>query len=228
MVNTIVPLYSSRMTHRALVSPFLYLLISSCSCKLCFAFNNAPLSVQEELGCSPTLSILFGGERQNGEDNQHFFFDPLSLATDDNFARMREAELKHGRIAMAGVVCALVETGTREPDFGSFLLAGKTPPVLELVQDCTLETTIKLLLVCGILEILILVQPTHQDMPGDYGLGYFGLRDKGKNERSLVSELENGRLAMLVMLYYFIKEDVSILPVYSELAKGFLSTMMSA
>merc|ERR1712129_57101 len=31
---------------------------------------------------------------------QYAFFDPLNLATDDNFALMREAELKHGRVAM--------------------------------------------------------------------------------------------------------------------------------
>ena len=28
------------------------------------------------------------------------FFDPLSIASDDNFARNRERELKHGRVAM--------------------------------------------------------------------------------------------------------------------------------
>jgi hypothetical protein len=56
-----------------------------------FALSASPIALQEELGCSPTLSFIF---RRNGE--KPLYFDPLGLATDDNFARMREAELKHG------------------------------------------------------------------------------------------------------------------------------------
>ena len=39
------------------------------------------------------------------------FFDPLELADDDNFAIYREAELKHGRVAM------LATLGMTLPDF---------------------------------------------------------------------------------------------------------------
>lgn len=34
-------------------------------------------------------------------------------------------------------------------------------------------------------------------MPGDYGWGWFGVRDKGRHERELVCELEHCRLAMV-------------------------------
>ena len=43
--------------------------------------------LEDELGLSPTLSFLSG--------RSDVFFDPLNLATDENFARLREAELKH-------------------------------------------------------------------------------------------------------------------------------------
>merc|ERR1740127_240174 len=33
-----------------------------------------------------------------------FGFDPLNLGTDENFAYMREAEIKHGRLAMLAAV----------------------------------------------------------------------------------------------------------------------------
>jgi hypothetical protein len=33
-----------------------------------------------------------------------YYFDPLQLATADNFARLREVELKAGRVAMMGVL----------------------------------------------------------------------------------------------------------------------------
>lgn len=191
---------------------------------------NAPVSLQEELGCSPTLSFIF---RRNAE-GQPFYFDPLGLSTDDNFARMREAELKHGecckgmifeqtmitvetdmsdtlppayvikgRIAMIAVVSSLGKTILREDEFGiPFLLAKKTPSISTLLGEWTAIGAIAFILACGVLDLLLLVQGSPRDMPGDYGVGYFGVRDKGKNERSLICELENGRLAMMVMLYY--------------------------
>jgi hypothetical protein len=194
-----------------------------------FALSAPPVALQEELGCSPTLSFIF---RRDGE--KPLYFDPLGLATDANFARMREAELKHGecclfihfqtingerffstihfqhalwnipegRIAMVGVVSSLGKDFLQENDFVSYLRAGNTPPIFQLLHEWTLVGSIVFILACGIFELLLLVQGSPRDMPGDYGLGYFGVQDKGKNESSLISELENGRLAMMVMIYY--------------------------
>jgi hypothetical protein len=67
----------------------------------------------------------------------------------------------------------------------------------------------------GILENLILVQRSPQNLPGrDYGPGYFGVRNKGGNdERSLVSELEkNRRHAMLSMLILLVQEFITTTP----------------
>jgi hypothetical protein len=60
------------------------------------AYSASPVQLSEELGCSPTLAQVFGKET--------VYFDPLGIATDTNFARLREAELKHGRVAMAAVL----------------------------------------------------------------------------------------------------------------------------
>jgi hypothetical protein len=103
---------------------------------------------------------------------------------------------------MVGVVGSLGTHLLQENDFVSYLLTGKTPPIFQELHEWTLVGSIVLILACGISELLLLVQGSPRDMPGDYGLGYFGVRDKGKNERSLISELENGRLAMMVMIYY--------------------------
>lgn len=169
-----------------------------------------PVSIQEELGSSPTLSRLL--QRDGG-----VFFDPLGFATDDNFARYREAELKHGRVAMVAVVAACVQTGVA----GGRL--SEPPSLYHLFNDYwTISGFIKFVLVCGVLEVLLLVQIDPQDMPGDYGLGYFGVRDKGKHERSLVCELENGRLAMLVMLYYALTDLVSE-PLYGKMLENLVA-----
>ena len=163
------------------------------------AFNTSPVSLQEELGCSPTLSLLL--QREN------LYFDPLGLASDENFARYREAELKHGRVAMVSFVYSWVSfLSSSDHDMGLLdtLRKGQLPPIYHLLRDWPPADIYKSIAICGVLETLVLVQINPTDMPGDYRLGYFGVRDKGRHERSLVSELENGRLAMLVMLYYVI------------------------
>jgi Chlorophyll A-B binding protein len=181
------------------------------------AFNLSPVRLSEELGCSPTLAILFQTTNDEG-----VFFDPLGLATDENFSRYREAELKHGRVAMLSVIATLASWDDRtqmlfpmlrrsDADNGNNIINNNNPwpPVLELLQHYKPAEWGTFVLVCGILETLILVQVHPHDMPGDYGLGYWGVRDKGRHERSLQSELENGRLAMLVMFIYFL-QDVTI------------------
>lgn len=169
-------------------------------CYFSLGLNTPPVALRDELGCSPTLSFLFS------RDSQPVFFDPLRLATDDNFARMREAELKHGRVAMVAVVSSLTITGVQENDFTAFLMTGGTPKIIKILCEWDLPSILKLFIFCGFLETLIFVQPSSEDMPGDYGVGYFRVRDKGENERSLVSELENGRLAMMVFLYFVLRE----------------------
>jgi hypothetical protein len=168
------------------------------SSSVVIAFNSSPVTLAEELGCSPTLSTLLN---RRDEQPSTVFFDPLGLATDENFSRYREAELKHGRVAMISVIATLVSWDDR-----GLVLQGKLPPILERLQQHQPADWGKWIFVCGILETLILVQIDPQDMPGDYGLGYFGVRNKGQNERSLESELENGRLAMIVMLGYFLHD----------------------
>jgi light-harvesting complex I chlorophyll a/b binding protein 1 len=174
-----------------------------------------PPMLSEELGCSPTLSMLLGRES--------FYFDPLGLATDSTFPRLREAELKHGRICMLAnvqliVTPLLMRLLEQQKQLEKFEFPTTTTIVLpsdSIVQNLLVLSSqppvdyLNMFVTCGFLEFFVFVQRDASDMPGDYGIGYFGVRNKGLHERSLIVELENGRLAMLALIGQLIAELVS-------------------
>jgi light-harvesting complex I chlorophyll a/b binding protein 1 len=164
--------------------------------------RKAPIYISEELGLSPTF--------------QYQFFDPLNLATEENFAFYREAELKHCRIAMLSmlgnsplpnVLRSLI------PNSDSLMLSPShhvalddVPLGLGALNVVPILGWFQIVFFIGILETQIFIQKDPKDMPGDYGTGYFGLRDKGRHLRSLQCELENGRLAMIAFVVQIISE----------------------
>jgi Chlorophyll A-B binding protein len=169
------------------------LLILLLNHRFCGAFR--PPSIRDELGCSPTLSVLLGKPDWRADP---FFFDPLGIGNDDNFPRLREAELKSGRVCMA----AIVETMTvpllrhlRGPSDSDL-----PRKVWDRLTSTTVADAAKVLLVCFVLETFVFVPKSPKDLPGDYGTGWFGDRDKGRHETLLIAELENGRLAMLALV----------------------------
>ena len=183
---------------------FLWLLrFSSLLVKEASSFR--PPLISQELGCSPTLSLVFGTTKY-----PNFFFDPLQLANENNFARFREAELKHGRVAMLAVLETMVipivrTTSLIDPDTKLALKGG----VITSISNSGVGELLTVVIACGILETVVFVQRDEVAMPGDYGTGYFGLRDKGLNESKLIAELENGRLAMLALTIQVFNEFIT-------------------
>lgn len=163
--------------------------------------RRAPIALTEEMGTSPTLSYKY--------------FDPLNFATEDNFAIMRECELKHGRIAMLAVLGNVIPDIWRDvivpPSFillspSHHLSFQKVPCGIQALTTVPFLGWVQILFFIGFLEKQVFIQKDPRDMPGDYGTGYFGSRNKGDNERSLRCELENGRLAMIAFLGQIIAE----------------------
>eukprot|EP00586_Coscinodiscus_wailesii_P020749 CAMPEP_0172515858 /NCGR_PEP_ID=MMETSP1066-20121228/271472_1 /TAXON_ID=671091 /ORGANISM="Coscinodiscus wailesii, Strain CCMP2513" /LENGTH=128 /DNA_ID=CAMNT_0013297085 /DNA_START=245 /DNA_END=628 /DNA_ORIENTATION=+ len=75
----------------------------------------------------------------------------------------------------------------------------------------------------GILETKVFVQQSGNDMPGDYGVGYFGLVDKARHEEELSAELENGRLAMIaffVQVFLELSSGESVGQLWIEFTQG--------
>mmetsp|Transcript_24611 Transcript_24611/g.28449 ORF Transcript_24611/g.28449 Transcript_24611/m.28449 type:complete len:217 (-) Transcript_24611:46-696(-) len=151
-----------------------------------------PLKISEEIGTSPTL--------------KYEYFDPLNLANEYNFVTYREAELKHGRIAMLAVIGNTLPElfrGQLIPPKNVFLSPSDglcfsdVPTGLKALTVVPIIGWLQIIAFIGFFETQIFIQRDRRDLPGDYGIGYFGVRDKRRHERSLRSELENGRLAML-------------------------------
>jgi Chlorophyll A-B binding protein len=186
-------------------STYALIFLSSFHLLICESFRVPLLS--EELGCSPTLSLLLN-RLPNDTPNKLFYFDPLNIATDTNFPRLREAEYKHGRVAMLAMLEIILVPVLKRLDFIKQLL-GDLSLVPEYdkfrrISQMHSEEFSKVLVTCALLEIFVFVQQDPSDMPGDYGIGFLGLRDKGAHETQLIMELEHGRLAMVSFLAYLI------------------------
>ena len=184
-------------------------------------FDRAPPSLEDELGLSPTWQAIL--------QRDDVYFDPLGFADDDNFAYLREAELKHGRVAMLASIGMVVGPNQgrdvwellqqyvlKDDMFPTRIVRDALIPQIGLgtkINKLSMDVLnpisfLQIMILCGFLETFVWVQLDPTDMPGDYGAGYFGVRNKGQNERSLVVELENGRLAMISsMVYLFIETN---------------------
>ena len=181
--------------------------------------------LSEELGCSPTLSLLLSNTETSTnkkKTNSLYYFDPFNLATDANFPTYREAEYKHGRVAMLAmseiIIVPIIQrfsfllhfwrTGTSSKPTSTIALPPDHDIVAHALQLKFIDI-LPVLITCGILEIFVFVQQDVKDMPGDYGIGYFGLRNKGLHEQQLIMELEHGRLAMIALVFYILLDTTT-------------------
>jgi hypothetical protein len=140
-----------------------------------------------------TLTFLSASFLQLG------FFDPLGLLKDADaarFARLREVEIKHGRISMLAVAGYLVTAaGIRFPGAGDMPAGMKAFPATDKI------IIIQMVATALIAEIINRDAFGLAEFPGDYRNGYldFGwdkFDDKTKLRKRAV-ELNNGRAAMM-------------------------------
>merc|ERR1719478_453344 len=187
------------------------------------------------LGLLKPDSILADGEASILVGNKGF--DPLNCATNlQTLKQYREAEIKHGRLAMLAAagwpVSELVQPYLAKALGAPDLLVGdeKAPSLVNGGLD-----KINPLFFMGIIifsatvESVALKQARTDDyIPGDLGFDPLGLYTGKAPEvqRSLeLKELNNGRLAMLAITYYALEEFVTKASVVNDtpfLFKSFL------
>jgi hypothetical protein len=144
-------------------------------------------------------------------------FDPLGLATDaEALIRMRDAELKHGRLAMlAAVGWPLSElaqpslaNALHEPSL-VFKQGGEVPSVLNGgLGDVPIVFWAGAVAVAIAAELAGLQATNEGKMPGDLGLkADLGLAGALGSEAAVAdAETYNGRLAMLAVVAYVVQE----------------------
>jgi len=173
----------------------------------------------------PFAGGLIGGE--SAFAGQDFNFDPLGLAVkcEKYLPWFREAELKHGRIAMLAFVGLVVPEFVRIPGpeqcYGAKTVveahnACAGDPYFPFVLDATdfygkeghqLGPLFQVFAFCGLVEMLTTFAKTSNvsnkpgltlENAGDYRLGVnFLPTDEAKIKEMKLKELKNGRLAML-------------------------------
>lgn len=122
-------------------------------------------------------------------------FDPLNLSTAFNFKFMQEAEIKHCRVAMLGVLGIIVPEIFRFP--------GVQPMSPAAAHDFFVKEggMSQILLFCSFFEIFGAIA-LKETLEGDRAPGYFAFDPLGlgKNpevfKKYQVNEIKNGRLAM--------------------------------
>jgi hypothetical protein len=131
-------------------------------------------------------------------------FDPFGISGWANMKFCREAELKHGRLAMLAFIGIMVESaGISFP--GAKEVLGTSKDIFEIHNKAVAAGSMgQILLWVGFFEMVAgwpaMMQTLEGDrMPGDFGFDPLGLGKGDKLGRKQLSEIQNGRLAMLAV-----------------------------
>jgi hypothetical protein len=132
------------------------------------------------------------------------YWDPLGLSKDidqETFDSYREAELKHGRVAMLAVIGYLVQESNRLP--GTIDLDGTSfsaiPNGIAAIGAVPIWGWIQIIASAGYWELI-----GWEDRKGE-GIGNYKFGDQFPNSENQLEdfrtkELQNGRLAMLAIM----------------------------
>jgi len=145
------------------------------------------------LPLSPALETMVGGEEEG--------FDPIGVSLSIDSRWLREAELKHSRVAMLATVgWAVTDLGVRLPGEAFQVSTVKAHNVMVLNNTLT-----HMLIWFGVAEFfgalaIIKAQEGKTDRaPGDFGFRALYPSDAAGQYQMQLKELRNGRLAMLAI-----------------------------
>jgi len=148
-------------------------------------------------------------------------WDPLGLANEDNLVSYREAEIKHGRVAMLAAI-GWPAAEELEPFFSKLFgledelieTAGRAPSLLNggLEEAQIPYFLVAAFSIAGFLDFKgTEIQTERKLEPGNVGFDPLGLfpTDKPTQEKYRLAELKHGRVAMVAITLYALEEAIS-------------------
>jgi len=170
-----------------------------------------------------TDSPLRAFESELGVQAPTGFWDPAGFVMDgdeENFKRMRSAEIKHGRVSMFATIGYMMPEYVKLPGYlspSTKLAFADIPNGLGAISKVPNGGWVQITLLCALIEFgyggKYGLKEWKEGQPGDYGLGFLGLfgpvMDPEKKKRSLNAEIANGRLAMTAILGMVMQDGVT-------------------
>lgn len=163
-------------------------------------------------------------------------FDPLGFAKNkDDLANYREAEIKHGRLAMlaaAGWPISELADKKIAATLGMAPILDSSDRVPSLLNGGLGKISpaywIGVLGVAGLIDVLgQLRMKSDNYQPGDFGLRLGYPSDEAGQERMQLAELKNGRLAMIAIFGFAVQEFVTKQGVVDETPMFFKPLMQA-
>jgi hypothetical protein len=155
---------------------------------------------------SKSLPFLMAPKGLKGYIGEEAGFDPVGIAEIMDIKWMREAEIKHGRVAMLATI------GFTYPEMPWFVQAfpgaayAHTNPV-KAALAVPPEAWAQVVLFCGVMEwsqnggkmTMLSMFDKNTRAPGDFGWDPMGLMSPANEDRMKMRELQHGRLAMIAI-----------------------------
>lgn len=179
------------------------------------AFMGSPVVHRPARGAAMKMSF----ETEIGTQAPLGFWDPLGLLNDadqDRFDRLREVELKHGRISMLAVLGHVVTTaGIRLPgdiDFAGTSFASIPSGFAGLAKVPSFGL-VQMFFFVGFLELAVMKDVTGEaEFVGDFRNGFLDFGWDTFDEETQIQkrgiELNNGRAAMMGILALMVHEGL--------------------
>ena len=156
--------------------------------------------VTNKAGKSKAMPFLSQPEKLDGSMAGDVGFDPLGFSTFLDVKWLREAELKHGRVAMLAAAGSMFQDIAVDPSYSKLVGGAKMTAAHDiLVKQGAMG---QLLLWLSFLEVFgtIALFETLEGKraPGDFKFDPLGFsKDPEKAKRYALAEIKNGRLAMM-------------------------------
>eukprot|EP00439_Symbiodinium_sp_Y106_P005810 s6705_g1.t1 len=162
-----------------------------------------------------TASPLRAFESELGVQAPVGFWDPAGFTKDgnsENFARRRQTELKHGRIAMLATMGYITPEFSKWPGYLSPTLGIKfadVPNGLAAISKVPISGWTQILLWMAYCETSQDQSPGTPGAAGDFGWKVLTSDDAETKTKKLAAELANGRLAMMAIIGMFFQDGLT-------------------